>query len=92
MTTDPRPDLRAQIEALDSFPGWSMRPPNARRWGDRDDILALIPEGSVLVTPQLADNSVCVCGLAKSYHDGRLRSPEEYRPRYAASFPEPTDD
>ena len=27
-------------------------------------------------------NSICKCGLARSYHDGRLRSPEEYRPRY----------
>jgi hypothetical protein len=85
MTTDPRPDLRAQIEALRVMVGTDS-------YVRLSAVLALIPEGSVLVTRQLADNSVCVCGLAKSYHDGRLRSPEEYRPRYAASFPEPTDD
>ena len=29
-----------------------------------------------------ADEGICECGLAWSYHDGRLRDPSEYRPRY----------
>ena len=32
--------------------------------------------------------TICKCGLAKSYHDGRLAQPEEYHPRFGA---EPAD-
>jgi hypothetical protein len=66
MTTDPRPDLRALIETLDSYPGWSMRPPNARRWVDRDEVLALIPPGSVLVTRETLDG--LLAEVHRRYH------------------------
>lgn len=35
------------------------------------------------------DRGICVCGLAWSYHDGRLRAPGEYLPRYPVLDPDP---
>lgn len=41
---------------------------------------------AVAATPQdrapEPDRGICKCGLAWSYHDGRLRAPDEYDPRY----------
>ena len=34
--------LREALEALDHYPGHTMRPPNARRWVDRAEVLAVV--------------------------------------------------
>jgi hypothetical protein len=94
MTTDPRPDLRAQIEAL---PDFRDRDDSPWPWVSRRAVLALIPPGSVLVTRETLAEAVMGVEIVPGVYV-RDEMPElgdriilAVR-RVAALTPEPTDD
>jgi hypothetical protein len=95
MTTDPRPDLRALIEAL---PDFRDRDDSPWPWVSRRAVLALIPPGSVLVTRETlrdaADTVFTAPGVefgpAKGYYGPYL---DDFTDAILAALtPEPTDD
>jgi hypothetical protein len=100
MTTDARPDLRALIEAL---PDFRDRDDSPWPWVSRRAVLALIPEGSVLVTHETLAAALHRVGkcLDVEGHCDNVEGADCLNPAWhrldaddilAALTPEPTDD